>query len=137
MKILNCLIIFGFVFFLACVNGKTQTSNYKSVSQEKLSGDIKYVFSPDSSYVLSYVEIEGTAKRPQNNIKYLVHDLKSGEVVYEDALDNGSVGFHSDHELKIVLIPGMMRENQSLDDFTYLYDLKSKEKRSLTDNRKN
>lgn len=132
MKILNSLIIFGLVFFLACVNGKTQTSNYQSISEEKLNGNIEHVFSPDSSYVLSYVETKGTPKQPQNNIKYIVQDLKSDQVVYEGSLDNGSVSFYNDHALKIVMIPGMMRENQTLDDFTYVYDLKTKEKQPLT-----
>ena len=132
MKVINSLIIFGLVFSLACVNGKTQSSNYKSVSEEKLSGKIEHVFSPDSSYVLSYVETKGTAKQPQNNIKYIVHDLKADKVVYEDALDNGSVSFYNDHAIKIVMIPGIMREGQSQDDFTYVYDLKTKEKKTLT-----
>ncbi|MBL6445046.1 hypothetical protein JMN32_01920 [Fulvivirga sp. 29W222] len=133
MKVLNSLILFGFVFFLACVNGKTQTSNYKSISEEKLSGQIEYVFSPDSSYVMSFVEIKGTAKHPQNNIKYIVHDLKTDKVVYEDALDNGSVSFYNDHAIQIIMIPGIMREGQSSDDFTYVYDLKTKEKKTLTE----
>jgi len=131
MKIITGFTLLALACLFACVNGKRHPSDYQSIAQEKLGGEISNVFSPDSTYVLSYVEKEGTNKYPQNNIHFIVQRLNNLEVVYEDVLDNGSVSFYNDTELKIVLIPGMMKKGQTLDDFTYLYDLKSKEKRSF------
>lgn len=131
MKITTGLSLLALTCLFACVNGRKHSSDYQSIAQEKLNGEITDVFSPDSTYVLSYVEKKGTNKYPQNNIHFIVQRLNNLEIVYEDVLDNGSVSFYNDTELKIVLIPGIMKEGQTLDDFTFLYDLKSKEKRSF------
>ncbi|ELR68234.1 hypothetical protein C900_00588 [Fulvivirga imtechensis AK7] len=125
------------IFFLilaSCINGKKQATryDYQSISEAKLPAPVEYSFSADSTYVLALNEKKGTPKHPQNNIRYLVHDLTTNKLVLEDGLDNGSVSFHSDHELKIVLIPGIMKADQSLDDHTYIYDLRTKEKRLLS-----
>ena len=136
MKLLNGIIVLGLVFFLACANGKTQPSNYKSVSEKKLRGQIEHVFSPDSSYVLSYVEQKGTSQMPQNNIRYIVIDMSNDEVVLENSIDNGNVSFYSDTQLKVFMIPGIMREDQDRDDFTYIYNLKTGEKHTLTELKK-
>lgn len=119
----------------SCVNGRKQTTNYqyKVVSEEKLNGQVEYSFSADSTYVLAFTEKKGTAKQPQNHIDFMVHNLKSGEVVYEESVENGTVSFYNEDELKIVQIPGILKQGHTLDDHTYIVNLKSKEKRPLKD----
>ena len=135
MKKIIYLSVSLLIILVSCVNGKKQATHYdyKAISEEKLQAPVEYTFSADSTYILAISEKKGTPQHPQNNIKYVVHNLETNEVVLEEALDNGSVSFYSGHELKIVLIPGIMRADQTIDDHTYIYDLRTKEKRPLSD----
>lgn len=135
MKYAIYIMICSSLLLLSCINGKKQTTNYsyKAISEEKLDGDVEYTFSNDSSYVLAFVERKGTAKQPQNLINFIVHDLKAEKVVYEDAVENGSVSFYNEHALKIITIPGIMKEGHTIADHTTIYDLRTNEKKKLTD----
>ncbi|MDN5199940.1 hypothetical protein QQ008_01170 [Fulvivirgaceae bacterium BMA10] len=115
--------------FMACTQNNVGTSqtpdNYKSIAKSKLGDDAKFNLSPEESYVLCLKETKGSVNQPQNHIKFFVYDLNSKLVVYENAIDNATVKWHSDDQLEIYRIPGIMKEGTSADDYTKIYDVKT------------
>ncbi len=104
---------------------KSTDDNYLNIAKEKFGDDATFTKSPDDSYVLCMKEVKGTATSPQNHIDYFAYDLSKAEVVLENSIDNGKVGWYSGFQLEVVNFPGTMAEGQTLDDYTKIINLKT------------
>lgn len=63
---------------------------------------------------------------PNKAISYFVSDTNKVKVK-EGTLDSGSVVWLDDKSLVISMVPGIMKDGQTRDDYKRVYDIKSKE----------
>lgn len=68
-----------------------------------------------------------------NSGNYAVISKKTGVVIYQNTLDNTQVTWYSDNEISLFNTPGMMRENDSKDNYTFIYNLNTKEQTRKVD----
>ena len=109
------------------VNNSTQemATNYKDIASEKLGEDISYTMNKANSYALCKSEIIGTPKQPRNNLSYVVINLKDNSIVLEDKIDGGTVNWLNNSEIEVYIIPGIMRNDQTKDDYTTIYNIET------------
>ena len=129
--------LFVLSLLTACNSSKTssvaQVGDYKAVAEDKLGSEVNFEHSPDDEYVLCYKETKGTAKYPQNTIEYFVYDLKKNEVIKEDTFGPGDIKWYDTQSLEIFQIPGVMPEGKTKDHFTYIYNVKTGERKAKTE----
>ncbi len=105
-----------------------EKKDYKTLAAEKYESNTEFIESPDNHYVLCLHEEKGSPRYPQNNLSFFVYDLKTKDIVYESNLTNGKVSWYRKGKLAIQRTPGIMREDQTIDDYISIYDLVTKEK---------
>lgn len=107
------------------VTKKTQavaeSTAYLNVAREKLGDHVKFDFNEDRSYVLCQSEILPRAR--EKSFSFLVYSLKDEKVVMEQNVSAGFVQWLSAMEIEVFTTPGVMRNDQSRDDFTQVYDV--------------
>ena len=131
MKILAKVLSISLVFILFhCKNAEqTQTDGFKVLAVQKLGSDVEYTPNEDNSKMLCYVKKKGV-NNSGYGVSFFVYDIKQKKVIYEDEIDRGTVSWHTEQELALFYTPGIMRNDQTRDDFTYIYNLDS-ERRTL------
>lgn len=121
----SLLVIFMLV---QCKNAEqNQADGYKALAEQQLGADVEYIPNGDSSFILCF-----TKQKDESNsgygVSFLVFDAKEMKMVYEEEIGRGTVSWHSDNELALFYTPGIMRNDQTRDDFTYIYHVGTKEK---------
>ncbi len=106
------------------------TGDYKSVATKKLGEDVNYVLNDSKTYVLCTYEVAGSSQQPRNSLNYLVIKIKDNSIVMENRVDGGTVSWYDDNEIEVYLTPGMVRKDQTADDFKTLYNVVTGESRS-------
>ena len=125
IKILFVLCIF---MLFQCKNSKQSTPvAYQQIAEQKLGSDVQYSPNRDSSMILCYKQQKDESNGGYG-VSFFVFDNKLKKVIYDAVIDRGTVDWHSDNEIALFYTPGTMRDDQSRDDFTYIYNLDSKEK---------
>lgn len=120
------MIALGLLFFTACqVTQKTQaaveSTAYLQIAQDKLGENLKYAKSENGRYVLCQTV---QSSNPDNqSFKFLVYDMQDEKIVMEKSVSRGYVQWLSNTEVEIFSTPGTMRNDQSRDDFTMVYDV--------------
>lgn len=99
------------------------SSNYEKVAVEKLGANLTYSMNDSKTFVLCMNDVKGTAQQPRNTISFVVIKLSDNSVVLEQKFDGGTVGWYSDTEVEVFRTPGMIRKDQTRDDFTTLYNV--------------
>lgn len=131
MKKLPILTILLLSFILInCRNTKEASESkegFKTLALEKLGEKAEFKPNEDNSMVLCYKKIE-SPKLGAPSVAFFVYDNKSKSVIYEDKIDRGSVSWYDNTKLDLYYTPGIMREDQSRNDFIQVYDLITKEK---------
>ena len=97
----------------------------------KLGDGVKYSFNKDRSYVLaqSTPDINGQ----NTSFSFFVFDMKAEKIVLEQTIDSGFVQWLSDNEIEVFLTPGVMRNDQSRDEFTTVYNVATGASQPKTD----
>lgn len=116
------------LFAAGCATVKTtttsdQTPEYQKVAFSLLGEDLTYTMNEPQSYVLCVKEMPGTSQQPRNSISFVVIDLSNNQMVIKQKLTGGTVGWYSDYEIEVFQTPGMVRHDQSKDDFTTIYNV--------------
>lgn len=125
IKIYTSIIL---VFFIAgCKGSKDYLTYSKEIASEKLGIECECSLSESESYTLCFSN-QKDASQSGMGVNFFVMDNKSKEIVFEESIDRGTVYWEDDQRIAMFYTPGIMRNDQSRDDFTYIYDLASKEK---------
>lgn len=127
------LIIYTFLvlFITSCGVSKVSNSsqkfddNYKKIATEKLEGDIIYAMNEANTYVLCVNEIKGTPEQPRNTISFVVINMIDNSVALENKIEGGTVKWSGNLIIEIFRTPGIMRDDQSRDDFVTLYNVET------------
>lgn len=116
------------VVLVQCKNAKqNQEDDYTRMAEQKLGADVEYSPNGDSSMILCFKKRKDESNSGYG-VSFFVFDTEEKKVVYEEEIGRGTVTWHSDKELALFYTPGIMRKDQTRDDFTYIYHLVSKEK---------
>ena len=91
---------------------------------------VEYLISPQGNYMLCFSEKAGTALFPQSFTRYMVYNLAKGRVIYEGTVDNGSIQWADETHLEIYQRPGIMANGQTADDYTFLINILTREKKA-------
>ena len=133
---------FAFIFSLAalasCSSGdvtKTELRDeeYKTIALQKFGQGVEFVQNASGSAVLCVKRSKPTQLNPQQQVAFLVYDLKAKGVLFEDSIPNGSVGWNDEFSIIVSIVPGTVRD----DDKTpaprpgYIYDLRSRKTRDI------
>jgi len=112
---------------LAFLSGCTAQKN--AMFEEKARAifqDENVQFSPDPSarFVLCYVEQKGTAQQPSNVIRWVIYDKKDAVFRPKDAIhtENGEVQWEEAGLLRVLSLPGMMRQGETPEDYVRIFD---------------
>lgn len=130
MKKLSLLTILAFALILLnCKSTKDVAESkvdYKTLATEKFGSKVQYAANEDNSLVLCFK----VTKAPNNGgagVNYFVWGNESNTLVYEEKVPLGSVSWYSATQLAIYKTPGLMKSDESQDDYTNIYDVLTKE----------
>ncbi len=122
------------LFAFACSNKslpgtKSQQLAYKSIASEKLGEDVEFIPNDLKNYLLCIHDEKMTISNPENNLKLLVYNLSDEEVALELNVGPGTAKWISTYEIEVYFKPGVMRRDETRDDYTTIYNLVTGEKR--------
>lgn len=100
-------------------------STYKEKATEILGKDLAFTKNDSKSYVLCVNEIKGTPKQPRNTISFVVINLNNNSVALENKIEGGTVKWSDNLEVEIYRTPGIMRDDQTREDFITLYNVET------------
>ncbi len=119
------------VAVISCSSSKLLVSTpdtnetYKEVVANKLGEDVLYIANKTNAYMLCIKETKGGSLQPRNKIDYLVVKTDTNSIVLEDKIEGGSVSWASKNEIEVFRTPGIVRKDQSRDDFITLYNVET------------
>jgi len=101
-------------------------SKYRRLAMEKLGEeDVTFTINGADTYVLCTSEVKGTVQQPRNNINYLVINLSDNTIVLENRVNGGTVSWYNEKIIQVYLTPGVIRKDQTRDDFITLYNVET------------
>ena len=126
-------IIYTFLvlFIASCGTSKVGNSTqveegaYKEKATEMLGKDVAFSMNDSKSYVLCLNEIKGTPEQPRNTISFVVINMNDNSVALENKIEGGTVKWADNLMIEIFRTPGIMRDDQSRDDFITLYNVET------------
>lgn len=104
---------------------KSEGNEYEQLAKNKLGEDVTFISNEDNSFVLCIAETKGTTKQPRNSIKYVVIKTSSNTISFENTVNGGSVKWYNQKMIQVYLTPGIMRKDQTRDDFITLYNVET------------
>lgn len=110
---------------------KTESEAYKPLAAEKLGPDAEFTFNEDRSFVLAQSMIE--ASKGGLSFSFFVFDMKNEKIVLEQQVESGYVKWLSKTEIEIFRTPGIMRQDQTRDDYTQVHNVLTGESMPKTD----
>lgn len=133
---MNKALLIGLLCFsFSCKNAKDSTAktiDIKSIINTALSENASCLENSDGSKVLCQVSQKNKPNHGYG-VTFIVVSKKNGEIIVKDSVDKGTVAWFSDNELSLFYTPGIMRENDSRDNYTFIYNLDTKSKTKKTD----
>lgn len=102
----------------------TNSFNYQAIAREKLVGHIEYQISPGKKRVLCQTTQKPTPQDPSIRFHYLVIDLETKAILYEEELTDCTISWLNDNQLKIQEISAEIVARPGLPSMgVYVYDL--------------
>lgn len=125
-KFVSILLLLSIVF-VQCKGTKDYSESTQKMALEKLGEDYKCIPNEDNNYTLCV-----SSKKDESNsgmgASFFVVENNSGKIIFEESIDKGTVSWYNSSKLSLFYTPGIMRNDQTRDDFTFVYDLETKEK---------
>lgn len=72
-------------------------------------------------------------KKDGMSVAYVVLVNESEEIIEKGQMDKGTVKWYDDKNLQLFYTPGIMKADQTRDDYTYIYNVRTKSKTRLKD----
>lgn len=98
---------------------------FKRIAKQELKGDVKYIKSPGKDYILCIRESFGTAENPELVFEYMVYDRRKKKMTGDVRTSTGYVSWFDSTHIELIKLPGNMVEGQSVDDYTFIVDVKN------------
>lgn len=126
------------VLLVSCSTREVEKANFQNVGYESLAAQkfgkgVDFVRNSSGTAMLCVKKSKPTQLNPQQQVAFFVYDMKAKNVLFEDSIPNGSVGWNDDSSIVVTIVPGTVRD----DDKTpaprpgYIYDLRSRTTRDL------
>ncbi len=125
-----------FATFISCKSSNMSSSKtspnstYIQIAEAKMGEDVEYFFNDDKAYVLCTYEVAGSSQQTRNSIYYLVINVKDNSIALENRVEGGTVSWFDGDEIEVYLTPGIIRKDQTANDFKTLYNVVTGETRS-------
>ena len=88
---------------------------------------MEYRPNEDNSMVLCSISTVA-ANKSGYGVSFFIYDHNTKTIVLEENIDKGTVGWYSNTELSMFYTPGIMQVDQTRDDYTFIYNLNTREK---------
>ena len=128
------IIIFAFFFTFSCTSTEVNDEKEKSSINKSNLNDLakqkfgeNFVFTTNSSKQYTLYK---SGINVNMGLEYFVYDNKNKSILYEGKVPNGDVSWHSEHELKIIEIPGIIQKN-STGENGYIINIKTNSRTKL------
>jgi hypothetical protein len=105
---------------------------YKHIAEERLGEGVVYLPNENQTLVLCKKTEAPNAPALVNTLRFLVIDLKTAAIVYEDRQVNANVEWFTPTQLKISKILGIVQTNPQPGTSDYIYDLQKKQQLPTT-----
>ena len=105
-------------------------TDYQRVAEERLGSGIAYTLNDDETMVLGKKTAHPLIPAMNNEVRFLVIDVKTDAILFEDRVVNGTVEWFGHTQLKVTAIPGIVQNVPDQRENYYLYDLVTKQKLS-------
>lgn len=122
--------IFVFAFLASCGSSNSGNStqgaqSYKTVAAKALGENVEFTMNDAKAFVLCVKEVKGTPEQPRNSLSYAVVKVADNAIVLENKVDGGTVSWYNEQMIQLYITPGIMRDDQTRDDFITLYNVKT------------
>lgn len=114
-------------------NASTDQIGFEEVAEKQLGASAHCLKNESETLVLCISETDNHSQEPRQTISFMVIKLEDASVLYESSIDGGSVKWFDDEQLEIFTTPGYMRQDQTNDDYTKIYNLTSGQSMSKTE----
>lgn len=94
---------------------------YITVAREKLGDNVTFRYNDDRAYVLAQSEQPKSSN--DLSFRFIVFGIKQEKVVLEQDVESGFVKWLSNTEIEVFRTPGKMRNEQTRDDYTMVYNV--------------
>jgi len=130
MKLNNILFFLITVAFLSCKNTENQSQKkaskitFETIAQEKLSKSFKKLFNASGSHVICYTQHKTTQSNPVAQIHFLVFEVQSHRLIYENTANQATIQWLTDKRFKVQTL----KKNAELKANYYVYDVEKQRK---------
>lgn len=133
-KTFACLLIIASLG--ACKSSEKQkateeSTTYIALAEKMMGTEVAYAFNSDRSYVLAQTDL--SKNMDQKSFSFFVFEMKTEKVVLEKNVESGYVKWLSPTEVEVFRTPGKMRSDQTRDDYTEVYNVKTGDTTSKTE----
>lgn len=109
------------------VNQPDKQTEFIQIAESQLGASAQCVKNSSETMVLCINESVTSPQQPRNNVTFMVIKLDDSSTIYESSVDGGNVKWFDDERLEIFTVPGYMKQGQTNDDYTKIYDLNTQE----------
>lgn len=137
MRIFLLLFLMGFA---SCKSQKkspeSKSASVKAIALEKLGSSSSTSHEMDSSETLILYKnySEKSSVEQNTGVRFLVIDTNTKKVIAEQNIGRGTVEWYRDKVLIIRLMPGIIKDGETMDDYAYLLDPITMKKTKLSKN---
>jgi hypothetical protein len=103
--------------FLSCSSSKDLNklnSTLEKIAVKELGDGYNCQWNEDNQFALCIIEEQPESSYSINQINYFIYNRKTKKIVRKEKLVNSEVKWDSKHLIKIISIPGMVEENNTL-----------------------
>ena len=107
---------------------------FERIANEKFGQGVSFAPNPSGPLVLCYRARKPTSQAPQRTIDFLVYDVASDKIVYEESLPDGEVAWKDGRHLQITIRPGIIPgEDAQQQPVSYLVDVLTHQRTPLSE----
>ncbi len=109
----------------------SKSQGYQALATEKYGADVAFMPNASQSYVLCVQQSQPASGGRRAPLNFFIYDSENRKIVFEDSQVAGRVEWLSDDQIKVHVVPGVVRGDQSGPSSNiYIYDLKTGRKLS-------
>ena len=107
-----------------------ETNKLESLALQKYKENFVFHKNSSNTFVLCIKQDKSPNSPVSKLTKYFLYDLDIDELIFEETIANGTVEWLNDHQIRVSLIPGIVRgdEKREAESNSYIFDLKLKKK---------
>ncbi|MCF8240536.1 MAG: hypothetical protein K9J16_04055 [Melioribacteraceae bacterium] len=133
IKIISYFTLFSVsLIILNCTNSERVDSNkfriLEETAVEKISGNYILLFNSDSSFAVCHNEQIPTPEIVHPVLNFFVFDISAGEIIFNESLQNGTIEWINDTQVKVSYTPTVIRGDQEDESYYFIYDIQKREK---------